>query len=156
MYAPPWERPPLAPVPCAGTWKLMKLKIEEGSVNQVMSVSTLTLTAISRLGQTDARSIASRSRARRPQSACRQRLSRQCQSEFSFQFSPRCLGSCGKLCVCDKPWVSGFTSKEATASCGRLVMLLDHVFMRDVTVSTSTRTERKSRHSRHKGTVAGR
>ena len=47
------------------------------------------------------------------------------------------------MCVCDKPWVSGFTSKEATAPCGRLVMLLDHVFTRDVTVSTSTRTERK-------------
>ena len=35
---------------------------------------------------------------------------------------PRCFGSCGKLCVCecDKPWVSGFTSKTATAPCGRL------------------------------------
>ena len=52
-------------------------------------------------------------------------------------------GSCGKSPLCDKPWVSGFTSKEATAPCGRLVMLLDHVFTRDVTVSTSTRTERK-------------
>ena len=30
-------------------------------------------------------------------------------------------------------WV--LTSKEATAPCGRLVMLLDHVFTRDVTVS---------------------
>ena len=39
----------------------------------------------------------------------------------------------------------GFTSKEATAPCGRLVMFLDHVFTRDVTVSISTRTERKSR-----------
>jgi hypothetical protein len=58
-------------------------------------------------------------------------------------FTARCFGSCGKLCVCDKPWVSGFTRKEATASCGRLLMLLDHVFTRDVTVSTSTRTERK-------------
>ena len=50
-----------------------------------------------------------------------------------------------KFHFCDKPWVSGFTSKEATAPCGRLVMLLDHVFTRDVTVSISTRTERKSR-----------
>ena len=39
-----------------------------------------------------------------------------------------------------------FTSKEATASCGRLVELLDHVFTRDVTVRTvlSTRIERKA------------
>ena len=37
----------------------------------------------------------------------------------------------------------GFTSKEATAPCGRLVVLLDYVFTRDVTVSTSTRIERK-------------
>jgi hypothetical protein len=58
---------------------------------------------------------------------------------------PRCFGSCEKFHFCDKPWVSGFTSKEATAPCGRLVMLLDHVFTRDVTVSTSTRIERKSR-----------
>ena len=49
----------------------------------------------------------------------------------------------GNSPFCDKPWVSVFTSKEATAPCGRLVMLLDHVFTRDVTVSTSTRIERK-------------
>ena len=60
----------------------------------------------------------------------------------------RCFGSCGKFHFCYKPWVSGFTSKDeggdgtdhrAAVWC----MLSDHVFTRDVTVSTSTRAERK-------------
>ena len=45
----------------------------------------------------------------------------------------RCFGSCGKFHFCYKPWVSGFTSKEATAPCGLRPsgdMLLDHVFAR--------------------------
>ena len=36
------------------------------------------------------------------------------------------LGAAEIFHFCYKPWVSGFTSKEGTAPCGRLVMLLDH------------------------------